>query len=302
MKGAGSSRRQQARRATESVACRRAEVVPLSPINCCPRLSRCSVCETHDPTGEPSAGNPPAGFGERRLETGPRRGVRHRHCESRREQLPPPPTVTAPVADSTPFGVLADSGGKWTVLRLTSAITRTVQGFVLHIGVKNGLRSTESPTGTIFVFRTPASDKSVNSVNAAALTCPVCLVDVVILFEGLFAYLSQLVFKPIHYFPLFSATPAGQYESNDKPYPSHRFSTDHVSMSVPPVSESVNAVSMKTPLTVPINGLSPVQPPNEFLAFTHPHTISEAWESSRAPAIIRPKMAESGSFKALRTP
>ena len=34
-------------------------------------------------------------------ETGPRRGVRHRHCESRREQLPPPPTVTAPVADST---------------------------------------------------------------------------------------------------------------------------------------------------------------------------------------------------------
>ena len=101
MKGAGSSRRQQARRATESVACRRAELVPLSPINCCPRLSRCSVCETHDPTGEPSAGNPPAGFGERRLETGPRRGVRHRHCESRREQLPPPPNVTAPVADST---------------------------------------------------------------------------------------------------------------------------------------------------------------------------------------------------------
>ena len=27
--------------------------------------------------------------GERRLETGPRRGVRHRHCESRRQQLPP---------------------------------------------------------------------------------------------------------------------------------------------------------------------------------------------------------------------
>ena len=27
--------------------------------------------------------------GERRLETEPRRGVRHRHCESRREQLPP---------------------------------------------------------------------------------------------------------------------------------------------------------------------------------------------------------------------
>ena len=27
--------------------------------------------------------------GERRLETEPRRGVRHRHCESCREQLPP---------------------------------------------------------------------------------------------------------------------------------------------------------------------------------------------------------------------
>ena len=89
MKGAGSSRRQQARRATESVACRRAEVVPLSPINCCPRVPRCSVCETHDPTGEPSAVNPPAGFGERRLATGLRRGVRHRHSESRRQQLPP---------------------------------------------------------------------------------------------------------------------------------------------------------------------------------------------------------------------
>ena len=47
------------------------------------------MCETHDPTGEPSAGNPPAGFGERRLETEPWRGVRHRHCESRRKRLPP---------------------------------------------------------------------------------------------------------------------------------------------------------------------------------------------------------------------
>ena len=68
---------------------RRAEVVPLSQINWRSRLPGCSVCETHDPTGEPSAVNPPARFGERRLETEPRRGVRHRHCESRRQQLPP---------------------------------------------------------------------------------------------------------------------------------------------------------------------------------------------------------------------
>ena len=52
-------------------------------------LRGCSVCETHDPTGEPDAVNPPVRFGERRLETEPRRGVRHRHCESCREQLPP---------------------------------------------------------------------------------------------------------------------------------------------------------------------------------------------------------------------
>ena len=30
-----------------------------------------SVCEVHDPTGEPGAGNPHAGFGERGLETRP---------------------------------------------------------------------------------------------------------------------------------------------------------------------------------------------------------------------------------------
>ena len=47
------------------------------------------MCETHDPTGEPDAGEPPVRFGERRLETEPWRGVRHRHCESCREQLPP---------------------------------------------------------------------------------------------------------------------------------------------------------------------------------------------------------------------
>ena len=60
-----------------------------NPVACDLRLPGCSVCETHDPTGEPSAGKPPAGFGERRLETEPWRGVRHRHCESRRKRLPP---------------------------------------------------------------------------------------------------------------------------------------------------------------------------------------------------------------------
>ena len=34
-----------------------------------PTLSRWSVCEAHDPTGEPGAGNRHAGFGERGLET-----------------------------------------------------------------------------------------------------------------------------------------------------------------------------------------------------------------------------------------
>ena len=38
----------------------------------------CSVCETHDPTGEPSAGKPHARFGERGEETRPRGGLRHR--------------------------------------------------------------------------------------------------------------------------------------------------------------------------------------------------------------------------------
>ncbi len=41
-------------------------------------LSRCSVCEVHDPAGEPGAGNRHAGFGERLLEKRRTwRGVRH---------------------------------------------------------------------------------------------------------------------------------------------------------------------------------------------------------------------------------
>ena len=43
----------------------------------------------HDLVREPDAGDLHIRFDERRLETEPWRGVRHRHCESRREQLPP---------------------------------------------------------------------------------------------------------------------------------------------------------------------------------------------------------------------
>ena len=42
-----------------------------NPITSGPLSPWCSVCEMHDPTGEPSAGNPHAGFGERGLETRP---------------------------------------------------------------------------------------------------------------------------------------------------------------------------------------------------------------------------------------
>ena len=42
-----------------------------NPITSSPLSPWCSVCEMHDPTGEPSAGNRHAGFGERGLETRP---------------------------------------------------------------------------------------------------------------------------------------------------------------------------------------------------------------------------------------
>ena len=85
-------------------------------------------------------------------------------------------------------------------LPLTLAIARTAQSFVLHTGLENGFRSADSPAGAILVFRTPASDKSLNSINAAASTFPIRLVDVVILLEGLFTYIAELGFKPIHFF------------------------------------------------------------------------------------------------------
>ena len=43
----------------------------------------------HDLVREPDAGDLHIRFDERRLETEPWRGVRHRHSESRRQQLPP---------------------------------------------------------------------------------------------------------------------------------------------------------------------------------------------------------------------
>ena len=39
------------------------------PTPCMPESPRRSVCEAHDPTGEPGAGNRHAGYGEQGLET-----------------------------------------------------------------------------------------------------------------------------------------------------------------------------------------------------------------------------------------
>ena len=53
------------------------------------------VGEEHDPAGEPAAGKPHGGFGERGAETQPCAGLRHRHdasasCESSRRTATPP--------------------------------------------------------------------------------------------------------------------------------------------------------------------------------------------------------------------
>ncbi len=56
-----------------------------------PPLTNRPVCERHGPTGEPAAGKPHGGFGERGEETWPRWRLRHRHDgESRRQQRLPP--------------------------------------------------------------------------------------------------------------------------------------------------------------------------------------------------------------------
>ena len=61
--------------------------------------SRWSVCEVHDPTGEPGAGNPHAGFGERgtgnaAMGAGLRPGAKA-------TDKPPDPNAGAPAPDST---------------------------------------------------------------------------------------------------------------------------------------------------------------------------------------------------------
>ena len=63
--------------------------------------SRWSVCEVHDPTGEPGAGNPHAGFGERgtgnaAMGAGLRPGAKA-------TDKPPDPKAGAPAPDSTPY-------------------------------------------------------------------------------------------------------------------------------------------------------------------------------------------------------
>ena len=101
--------------------------MPLSQINWRSRLPGCSVCETHDPTGEPSAVNPPARFGERRLETEPRRGVRHRHCESRRQQLPP--SAYRYRASRRLYGEILESLARSKQRRRRSPLTRGLGGY-----------------------------------------------------------------------------------------------------------------------------------------------------------------------------
>jgi hypothetical protein len=60
------------------------------------------ACPAVKPVREPDAGDPQVRFDERRWETEPRPRLRHRRSgESRRKQLLPRPTDTAPAADST---------------------------------------------------------------------------------------------------------------------------------------------------------------------------------------------------------
>ena len=63
------------------------------------------ACPFVKPLREPDAGDPQVRFDERRRETEPGSRLRHRHYgESRRKQLLPRPTATAPAADSTFLG------------------------------------------------------------------------------------------------------------------------------------------------------------------------------------------------------
>ena len=79
---------------------RELETCPREP-DCGPERKRRSI--HRPPTGGAPAPDPTDERRQRRLETEPRRGVRHRHRESRRQQLPPTPTATAPVVDSTTY-------------------------------------------------------------------------------------------------------------------------------------------------------------------------------------------------------
>ncbi len=70
-----------------------------------PRERRAIRERRHDLVREPDAGDPHVRFDERRLETEPRRGVRHRHlAKAAGNSYPLPPTATAPVVDSTRYG------------------------------------------------------------------------------------------------------------------------------------------------------------------------------------------------------
>ena len=76
-----------------------------------PRERRAFRGRRHDLVRKPDAGNPHVRFDERRLETEPRRGVRHRHlAKAAGNSYPLPPTATAPVVDSTRYPALRQSG------------------------------------------------------------------------------------------------------------------------------------------------------------------------------------------------
>ena len=73
------------------------------------------VCEPHDSTGEPGAGDRHAGFGERGEETCPRDS----DCgpARKRRMEPPSPTGYAPPLDSTRYGHAAGPTGRWRCRR-----------------------------------------------------------------------------------------------------------------------------------------------------------------------------------------
>src|SRR5687768_16773255 len=84
------------------------------------------ACPLVKPVREPDAGDPHVRFDERRRETEPGLRLRHRHYgESRRQQLLPRPTATAPAADST----LSRPGSCYKTKPTKSSPTKLATGY-----------------------------------------------------------------------------------------------------------------------------------------------------------------------------